>query len=71
LLSTLFLLHLQENQLQAVGAPRKAGYLLVMELHANPTRRQVWLSGRKASWILFGISILIGITGLVLQEAPG
>jgi hypothetical protein len=42
-----------------------------MELEKTPEKRKLWFLFRKINWIMFGISILIGITGLIFQRAPG
>lgn len=42
-----------------------------MEWEKTPEKRKLWFLSRKINWILFGISILIGITGLIFRSAPG
>jgi hypothetical protein len=42
-----------------------------MELEKILKKKKLWFLSKKINWILFGISILIGITGLILQSAPG
>jgi len=41
-----------------------------MELKNTPEKKKMWFPTRKINWILFGISFLIGITGLLFQMAP-
>ena len=37
----------------------------------NSAIRRVWLPPLRVLWMLFGLSLLIGITGVLLQQAPG
>jgi hypothetical protein len=37
----------------------------------NNTVRRGWLSSRRVTGVLFGISLLVGIAGVLLQQAPG
>jgi len=37
----------------------------------NSAVRRAWLPSRQVTWVLFSISLLAGIAGVLLQQAPG
>jgi len=42
-----------------------------MESQITLTKGKMRLPSRKTNWRLFGISVIIGIVGIILKQAPG